>query len=138
MSGGILTINVGGTVFQIWNHGTAMRKVNTVEVAFSELGLMLRPDRPMNHRSKIGYELHHGSFFIDRDGTYFPFVLDYLRGSLLEKNKKQFTDEILEEAKFYGLKELEEEMKKYMVCIRLAFLVNNGHDKKGNLSVSYS
>ena len=140
MNGGILTINVGGTVFQIWSYGTAMKKVDTVEVAYSELGLLLRPDRPMNHRSKIGFELQRGSFFIDRDGTYFRFVLDYLRGILSEKNKKQFTDEILEEAKFYGLKELEDEMKKYTVCTLLAFLVNNGHEKlhQGNLSVSFT
>ena len=45
-----------------------------------------------------------GSFFIDRDGTYFRFILNYLRnGELILPEGATFLKELEAEAKFYQL-----------------------------------
>ena len=46
-----------------------------------------------------------GSYFIDRDGTHFRYILNYLRtGYLLIPDDKLIRKEILEEAAFYQIR----------------------------------
>ena len=52
-----------------------------------------------------------GSFFIDRDGTYFRFLLNYLRnGELILPDGATFLKELEAEAKFYQLQGILDEM----------------------------
>lgn len=53
-----------------------------------------------------------GSYFIDRDGTYFRYILNFLRGRISEPNDlpsdRQILREIRQESDFYQLVELSE------------------------------
>ena len=78
-----------------------------------------------------------GSYFIDRDGTHFRYILNYLRtGYLLVPDDKLIRKEILEEAEFYqirgivnqlhprpflGSKILSDEQKRFILnsCLKL-------------------
>ncbi|KXJ05720.1 BTB/POZ domain-containing protein KCTD21 [Exaiptasia diaphana] len=52
-----------------------------------------------------------GSYFIDRDGTYFRYILNYLRnGKLLLPDDKLVEKEVLEEAKFYQIQGIVNEL----------------------------
>ena len=52
-----------------------------------------------------------GSFFIDRDGTYFRFILNYLRsGELILPEGATFLEELKAEAKFYQLQGVLDEL----------------------------
>ena len=52
-----------------------------------------------------------GSFFIDRDGTYFRFILNYLRnGELILPDGATFLKELEAEAKFYQLQGILDEL----------------------------
>ena len=45
-----------------------------------------------------------GAFFIDRDGTHFRYILNYLRtGKLTLPEDKTLVKELLEEAEFYQI-----------------------------------
>lgn len=106
----VLTLNVGGALFQTT---TTMLK----NFPMSDLALMLNPTpNYLRVYGTVGVKQPDGSYFIDRDGTYFRFVLDYMRGCLSDKNKKQFADEILEEAIFYDLGNLKYEIQELKVC----------------------
>ena len=53
-----------------------------------------------------------GSFFIDRDGTYFRFILNYLRnGELILPDGATFLAELEAEARFYQVQGLLDELK---------------------------
>ena len=53
-----------------------------------------------------------GSFFIDRDGTYFRFILNYLRnGELILPEGATFLKELEAEAKFYQIQGIIDELK---------------------------
>ena len=53
-----------------------------------------------------------GSFFIDRDGTHFRFILNYLRnGELIVPQGDTFLRELEAEAKFYQLQGILDELK---------------------------
>ena len=53
-----------------------------------------------------------GSFFIDRDGTYFRFILNYLRnGELILPEGATFLEELKAEARFYQLQGLLDELR---------------------------
>ena len=53
-----------------------------------------------------------GSFFIDRDGTHFRFVLNYLRdGELILPKGATFLDELRKEAEFYQIQGILDELK---------------------------
>ena len=53
-----------------------------------------------------------GSFFIDRDGTYFRFILNYLRnGELILPEGAKFLEELEVEARFYQVQGLLDELK---------------------------
>ena len=52
-----------------------------------------------------------GAFFIDRDGTHFRFILNYLRtGKLTLPEGATFVKELLEEAEFYQIQGIIEEL----------------------------
>eukprot|EP00775_Hariotina_reticulata_P009440 gene9440-9605_t len=61
-------------------------------------------------------DLLHGALFIDRDGTYFRYVLAYLRdGSSMDLPDDLFTCQcLLREAKFYQLNALEVLLDQHM------------------------
>ena len=53
-----------------------------------------------------------GSFFIDRDGTHFRFILNFLRtGKLTLPEGATFTKELEEEAEFYQIQGLVDALK---------------------------
>ena len=53
-----------------------------------------------------------GSFFIDRDGTYFRFILNYLRnGELILPEGATFLEELEVEARFYQVQGILDELK---------------------------
>ena len=53
-----------------------------------------------------------GAFFIDRDGTYFRFILNYLRnGELILPEGATFLKELEAEAKFYQIQGIIDELK---------------------------
>ena len=53
-----------------------------------------------------------GSYFIDRDGTHFRYILNYLRtGELIVPDDKIVRKELLAEAKFYQVEGIIEELK---------------------------
>jgi len=55
-----------------------------------------------------------GSFFIDRDGTFFHHILDFLRdGKLSEDILEDYGSQIQKEAEFYGLLGLKEQINNY-------------------------
>ena len=53
-----------------------------------------------------------GSYFIDRDGTHFRYILNYLRtGQLVVPEDKIICKELLTEAEFYQIEGIIDEMK---------------------------
>ena len=53
-----------------------------------------------------------GAFFIDRDGTHFRFILNYLRnGKLTLPEGATFLKELADEAEFYQIQGILEELK---------------------------
>ena len=53
-----------------------------------------------------------GAFFIDRDGTHFRFILNYLRnGELILPDGAAFLKELEAEAKFYQIQGILDELK---------------------------
>ena len=55
-----------------------------------------------------------GSFFIDRDGTFFHHILDYLRdGKVSEDILEAHASQMEKEAEFYGLLSLKEQIHNY-------------------------
>ena len=53
-----------------------------------------------------------GSYFIDRDGTHFRYILNYLRtGRLLLPKDELIREELLEEAEFYQIHGILEELR---------------------------
>ncbi|KAI6660055.1 hypothetical protein LOD99_14396 [Oopsacas minuta] len=75
--------------------------------------LLLRPDSYFVDIFKRKPELASSTkpIFIDRDGTYFRYILNFLRGCSDLPGDKQFLREILAEANFYQLSTLEESIK---------------------------
>ena len=53
-----------------------------------------------------------GTYFIDRDGTHFRYILNYLRtGRLLFPKDELIREELLEEAEFYQIRGILEELR---------------------------
>lgn len=55
--------------------------------------------------------LKDGSYFIDRDGQHFRFILNFLRDSYVNIGDKSITLELLQEAMFYQIQPLIEHLK---------------------------
>ena len=68
-----------------------------------------------------------GAFFIDRDGTHFQFILNYLRtGKLTLPEGATFIEELKEEAEFYQIQGLVEEFNKSVLTESLTTVKLNG------------
>ena len=69
--------------------------------------LLLKPDTYFVDIFKRKPELASSTkaIFVDRDGTYFRYILNSLRGCSDLPNDKQFLRELLAEASFYQLSE---------------------------------
>ena len=99
----IVKINVGGKEFSTTRG--AIRKYPKSKLFQMLLG---------NEHHKLA----DGIFFIDRDGTYFHHILNYLRvGKISEEVLNSCGSNLLEEAKFYGLAGLKEQIHNYNVLM---------------------
>lgn len=71
-----------------------------------------------------------GRHFIDRDGNRFRHILNYLRsGNCILGTDRRLCEELIEEAQYYGLQQLEENL-----LVRLSGLILEGHEKESELS----
>ena len=70
-----------------------------------------------------------GSFFIDRDGTYFRYILNYLRdGKLILPESATFVKELEAEAKYYQLHGILDELKpKVPKAFEKSVILNEEH-----------
>ena len=73
-----------------------------------------------------------GSFFIDRDGTYFRFILNYLRnGELILPDGATFLKELEAEAKFYQLQGILDELKpRELKVFEESVILTNGEHRR--------
>ena len=86
-----IKLNVGGQYF-----------TTSLQTLTKDTGSMLHAMFSGRFDSKPGED---GSYFIDRDGTHFRYILKYLRtGYLLVPDDKLIRKEILEEAEFYQIR----------------------------------
>ena len=92
-------IDVGGRIFK-----TSLKTVRRESESF--LASMFS--------EKFDLKTEDDSFFIDRDGTLFQHILDYLRdGNISEDVIDDYGSQIQREAEFYGLSGLTEEIHNY-------------------------
>ena len=69
-----------------------------------------------------------GRYFIDRDGTHFRYILNFLRdgSTYIPFNNKQLVDELYEEVKFYQIEKLlarlEEERNLSPECCKIDYM----------------
>ena len=94
----IVDMNVGGHVYT-----TSLASLT--RYPDSMLGVMFSGRRPVAKDSR-------GSFFIDRDGPMFRYVLNFLRSSKLNlpENFQEF-DQLMEEADFYQISQMIDALK---------------------------
>ena len=115
--GGIPTIvklNVGGQYF------TTSRQTLT-----SDPNSMLAAMFSGRHKQETTGD---GSFFIDRDGTHFRFILNYLRnGELILPEGATFLKELEAEAKFYQLQGILDALKPKEPFEESVILTNEEH-----------
>ena len=74
-----------------------------------------------------------GSFFIDRDGTYFRFILNYLRnGELILPEGATFLEELKAEARFYQLQGLLDELRvfKFLKVLEKSVVLTAAEDRR--------
>jgi len=91
-------LNVGGSYFTT-SVQTLTKDPNTMLAAMFSGKFEMKP-------------CEDGAFFIDRDGTHFRFILNYLRtGKLTLPEGATFLKELQEEAEFYQIQGMLEELK---------------------------
>ena len=91
-------LNVGGQYF-----------VTSVQTLRKDPNSMLAAMFSGKFDTKISED---GSFFIDRDGTHFRFILNYLRdGELILRKRAKFLDELRKEAEFYQIQGILDKLK---------------------------
>lgn len=90
----MITLNIGGTIF-----------LTTKETLSS---------RGSHFFSNLVQYSNDADFFIDRDGTHFRFVLNFLRGSTYLPKQRNILLELLHEADFYCLQELKTNISKLL------------------------
>ena len=94
----ILKLNVGGQVFS-----------TSLETVKKDPGSMLHAMFSERFDTKATED---GSYFIDRDGTHFRYILNYLRtGQLLVPEDKTVYKELLAEAEFYQIQGIVDELR---------------------------
>lgn len=103
----IVRLNVGGQLFS-----TTKRTLLSAENSI--FGQILNDKSGKNDFESSMIHLADGSLFIDRDGCLFAFVLEYLRlrKLILPENFQNFA-RLQEEARFYRLDELEQQIVCY-------------------------
>ena len=95
--GSTVKLNVGGQYF-----------TTSLQTLTKDTGSMLHAMFSGRFDTKPGED---GSYFIDRDGTHFRYILNYLRtGYLLIPEDKLIRKEILEEAEFYQIRGIVDEL----------------------------
>ncbi|KAI8062601.1 BTB/POZ protein [Gongronella butleri] len=88
-----IKLNVGGQIFET-SMTTLQRDPNSTLAAM------------FNGRHDLVQDDEDGSYFIDRDGTYFRLVLNYLRDLRIPpsiRNDPKIMDELKQEAEFYHI-----------------------------------
>ena len=94
-----ITLNVGGQRF-----------TTSLQTTTKDKGSML-PTRHVFRPIWFAKPADDGSYFIDRDGTHFRYILNYLRtGYLLAPDDKLVRKELLEEAQFYQIRGIVDEL----------------------------
>ena len=92
-----INLNVGGHVFKT-SVQTLTKDPNSMLAAMFSGKFDMKPSED-------------GSFFIDRDGTHFRFILNYLRtGKLILPEGATFLKELEEEAEFYQIQGIIDEL----------------------------
>jgi len=88
----VIKLNVGGTKFTT-SRSTLSKHEGYFKAMFS---------------GRHSFELdEEGYYFIDRDGTYFPYILNYLRdGTILIQDDNHFRYYLTQEAQYYCLDDL--------------------------------
>ena len=93
-----IKLNVGGQHF-----------TTSLQTLTKDTGSMLHAMFSGRFDTKPGED---GSYFIDRDGTHFRYILNYLRtGRLLLPKDELIREELLEEAEFYQIHGILEELR---------------------------
>ena len=93
-----VNLNVGGHYFKT-SVQTLTKDPNTMLAAMFSGKFEMKP-------------CEDASFFIDRDGTHFRFILNYLRtGKLTLPEGATFLKELLEEAEFYQIQGIIDELR---------------------------
>ena len=93
-----IKVNVGGQYF-----------TTSLQTLTKDKGSMLHAMFSGRFDTKPGED---GSYFIDRDGTHFRYILNYLRtGRLLLPKDELIREELLEEAEFYQIQGILEELR---------------------------
>jgi len=96
----IITLNVGGQLFT------------------SSKDTLLKGETMLSKLFSGSYKFNldkDGHPFIDRDGTYFRLILNYLRsGKFVPPNDNAVLQELLVEADYYQIKELSQHIDKYL------------------------
>ena len=92
-----IKLDVGGTIFST-SLATLQRDPNTLLAAM------------FSGRHELELDEEDNSYFIDRDGTFFRFILNFLRDGYIEQgilpHDQNVLREILREAKHYQVAEL--------------------------------
>lgn len=122
LSNGIIHLNVGGTRF-----------TTTKETLLSDRKSMLYAMFRGTYDSKRD---SNGAYFIDRDGEYFRYILNYLRNGTLDK----ITDEekaygILREAQFFQIEGLITEAEKFIESIKDQS--DSKRSRRGQYAITY-
>ena len=101
-----IKLNVGGQHFTTTVQ-TLTKDPNSMLAAMSSGKFEMKPSE-------------NGSFFIDRDGTHFRFILNFLRtGKLILPEGATFTKELEEEAEFYQIQGLIDVLRSAKLTIKV-------------------
>ncbi|KAK3749974.1 hypothetical protein QZH41_008463, partial [Actinostola sp. cb2023] len=124
-----IKLNVGGQVF-----------TTSLQTLTKDAGSMLHAMFSGRFDTKPAED---GSYFIDRDGTCFRYILNYLRtGKLILPDDKLIREEVLEEAKFYQVQGIVEKLERYSQSVILSpeqrlWLIEAVGKLDGNYSLLY-
>uniref|UniRef100_F1L668 BTB/POZ domain-containing protein KCTD16 n=1 Tax=Ascaris suum TaxID=6253 RepID=F1L668_ASCSU len=134
----IVRLNVGGSLYSTTKQ-TLLREEDTF---FNQL---FEADA-LEKYSQVVLLLSDGTYFIDRDGELFVYVLDYLRsGKLILAENFQKVAMLREEAIFYQLDRLQQQLATYYTARNIAkgvitnggLLTNNAEIAGGHITLGY-